>query len=164
MATSVNVSQKITPFLWFDNQLEEAMNFYTSIFKNSSIDSVRKLKDAGPSGKETVLTATFRLEGQVFMGLNGGPHYKFTPAISLFVNCDTQEEVDELWEKLIDGGTPDRCGWLRDKFGLSWQIVPKELGELLGDPNPVKAKNVMAAMMQMIKLDVAVLKAARDKE
>ncbi|MEO6094969.1 MAG: VOC family protein [Fibrobacteria bacterium] len=152
--------QKITPFLWFDSQLEEAMNFYVSVFKNSSIGTVRRYGDAGPGPKGSVMTASFTLEGQGFHGLNGGPHYKFTPAISLFVDCKTQQEVDSLWDRLSEGGRKDRCGWLQDKFGLSWQIIPDALGRLLGDPDPVKANRVMQAMLQMDKIDIAKLEAA----
>ncbi|HEV8499031.1 MAG TPA: VOC family protein, partial [Gemmatimonadaceae bacterium] len=123
--------QKITPFLWFNNNAEEAMNFYVSIFKNSKVGTVSRYGDAGPGPKGTVMSATFQLEGQEFMALNGGPLFSFTPAISLFVNCETQEEVDELWEKLSAGGKKDRCGWLQDKFGLSWQIIPSALRRLL---------------------------------
>jgi predicted 3-demethylubiquinone-9 3-methyltransferase (glyoxalase superfamily) len=154
---------KITPFLWFDNNAEEAMNFYVSIFKNSKVGGVSRYGDAGPGPKGSVMSATFELEGQQFMALNGGPHYKFTPAISLFVNCETQEEVDELWDKFLSGGgKADRCGWLIDKFGLSWQIIPSVLGEMLSDPDPEKSKRVMQAMMQMVKLDVQALKRAYD--
>ncbi len=152
--------QKITPFLWFDNQAEEAINFYTSIFKNSKIVNVSRYGEAGPGPKGTVMTATMQIEGQEFMVLNGGPQYKFTEAISFFVNCKTQEEVDMLWAKLSDGGEEGPCGWLKDKFGVSWQIIPTALGELLGDPDPVKAQNVMRAMLQMKKIDISKLKEA----
>src|SRR5919205_2203950 len=128
--------QKITPFLWFDNNLEEAMTFYTSIFKNAKVVNVSRYGDAGPGPKGTVMTATFQLEGQEFMALNGGPHFKFTEAVSFFVSCETQQEVDELWAKLSDGGQEGQCGWLKDRFGLSWQIVPRALGQLLRDPDP----------------------------
>jgi predicted 3-demethylubiquinone-9 3-methyltransferase (glyoxalase superfamily) len=141
------VSQKITTFLWFDDNAEEAINHYVSIFKNSKILSLTR-----NDGK--VLAATFQLEGQRFMALNGGPLFKFTEAISLFVSCETQEEVDELWEKLSAGGKKDRCGWLKDKFGLSWQIIPTALGEMLQDPDPEKAKRVMQAMLKMDKIDI----------
>jgi predicted 3-demethylubiquinone-9 3-methyltransferase (glyoxalase superfamily) len=151
---------KITPFLWFDNNAEEAMQFYTSIFKNSKISDVTRYGDAGPGPKGSVMSATFELEGQKFMALNGGPHFKFTEAISLFVSVDTQHEVDELWEKLSAGGQKSRCGWLKDKFGLSWQIIPKALGELLGDKDPRKSQSVMHAMLQMHKIDIARLKEA----
>lgn len=149
--------KKITPFLWFDNQAEEAMNFYVSIFKNSKILSI----SPGPNG--TVFTVTFELDGQEFTALNGGPEFKFTEAISFFVNCETQAEVDELWEKLLAGGEESQCGWLKDKFGLSWQIVPTALGELLGDPNPVKSQRVMQAMLKMKKIEIAGLMRAYEQ-
>jgi predicted 3-demethylubiquinone-9 3-methyltransferase (glyoxalase superfamily) len=152
--------QKITPFLWFDSNAEEAMNFYTAIFKNSKIGQVRRYGEAGPGPKGSVMTATFQIEGQEFMALNGGPHYKFTPAISFFVSCETQKEVDELWEKLSAGGEAMQCGWLKDKFGVAWQIIPKALGELLGDKDPKKSQRVMKAMMGMVKIDVEGLKTA----
>ncbi len=150
--------QKITPFLWFDGKAEEAMNFYISIFKNSKIVSVMP----GPNG--TVMSGTFQLDGQEFMALNGGPMFKFTEAISLFVNCETQQEVDELWEKLSEGGEKSRCGWLKDKYGLSWQVIPAVLGELLQDKDPAKAKRVMEAMLQMDKIDIAKLKQAYERK
>jgi predicted 3-demethylubiquinone-9 3-methyltransferase (glyoxalase superfamily) len=152
--------QKITPFLWFDNQAEEAMNFYVSLFKDSKILSVSRHQVDAPESPGPVLTATFQLAGQEFMALNGGPHFKFNEAISLFVNCETQEEVDELWEKLSAGGAEQPCGWLKDRFGLSWQIIPSALGEMLGDPDPRKAQNVMQAMLQMRKIDIAALRRA----
>jgi predicted 3-demethylubiquinone-9 3-methyltransferase (glyoxalase superfamily) len=139
--------QKITPFLWFDTQAEEAMNFYVSIFKNSKI----------------VSSSRFQIDGQEFMVLNGGPHFKFTPAISLFVNCETQQEVDELWEKLSEGGEKGRCGWLKDKFGLSWQVIPSVLGKMLHDKDAEKAKRTMQAMMQMSKIDIQGLQQAYDR-
>ncbi len=151
---------KITPFLWFDSNAEEAMNFYTSIFKNSKIGKVRRYGESGPGPKGSVMTATFQIEGQEFMALNGGPHYKITPAISFLVSCETQKEVDDLWEKLSAGGETLQCGWLTDKFGVSWQIIPKALGELLGDKDPQKSQRVMKAMMKMIKIDVEGLKRA----
>ncbi len=154
--------QKITPFLWFDNQAEEAMNFYVSLFKNSKILSVSRYGEGGPGPAGTVMTATFQLDGQEFMALNGGPYFKFTEAISLFVNCETQEEVDVLWEKLLEGGAEQQCGWLKDRYGLSWQIVPAALGEMLGDPDPKKAQSVMQAMLQMTKIDIAALRRAYD--
>ena len=156
--------QKITPFLWFDGQAEEAMNFYISIFKNSKIINVSRYGEAGPGPKGTVMSATFQLEGQQFMALNGGPHFTFTPAISLFVNCEAQEEVDELWKKLSAGGSEERCGWLKDKFGLSWQIIPSALGKLLGDKDPEKAKRVMMAMLKMNKIEVKKLQEAYDQK
>jgi predicted 3-demethylubiquinone-9 3-methyltransferase (glyoxalase superfamily) len=156
--------QKITPFLWFDGQAEEAMNFYVSTFKNSKPGKVVRYGDAGPGPKGSVMTVTFQIEGQEFYALNGGPVFNFTPAISFFVNCETQQEVDELWDKLCAGGKPNRCGWLQDKFGISWQIIPQALGEMLHDPDPVKSKRVMAAMMQMVKIDIAGLKQAYNQE
>jgi predicted 3-demethylubiquinone-9 3-methyltransferase (glyoxalase superfamily) len=153
--------QKITPFLWFDGNAEEAMNHYISIFKNSKVVNVTRCGDAGPGPKGSVLMATFELEGQQFMALNGGPKFKFTEAISLFVNCATQEEVDELWEKLSAGGKKERCGWLKDKYGVSWQIIPAGLGELLQEKDPEKAKRVIEAMLQMDKIDIHRLKQAR---
>src|SRR3982074_757454 len=155
--------QKITPFLWFNDKAEEAMNFYVSIFKNSRVGRVTRYGDAGPGPKGTVMSATFQLEGQEFFALNGGPQFPFTPAISFFVNCETQAEVDELWEKLSAGGRKDRCGWLQDKYGLSWQIIPSALGKMLGDKDPRKANSVMQAMLQMDKIDIAKLKQAYDK-
>jgi len=155
--------QKIVPFLWFDGKAEEAMNFYVSIFKNSKVVSVTRYGDAGPGPKGSVMSATFDLEGQRFYALNGGPMYKFTPAISLFVNCETQTEVDGLWEKLSQGGTQDPCGWLKDKYGVSWQVVPTILGKLLGDKNPKKASKVMQAMMHMKKIDIQGLQQAYDQ-
>jgi predicted 3-demethylubiquinone-9 3-methyltransferase (glyoxalase superfamily) len=148
--------------LWFDNQAEEAMNFYVSIFKNSKIVSVSRNGDAGPGPKGSVLTATFQLDGQEFIALNGGPHFKFTEAISLFVKCHNQPEVDDFWEKLSQGGQKSQCGWLKDKFGLSWQIVPTILGELLGDKDREKSKRVMQAMLQMTKIDIEGLKRASE--
>jgi predicted 3-demethylubiquinone-9 3-methyltransferase (glyoxalase superfamily) len=147
--------QTITPFLWFDNNLEEAMAFYTGIFKDSEILNVNR---SGPDGP--VFTATFRLNGQTLMGLNGGPMFKFTEAISMFVSVETQAEVDYLWDALLAGGEPSQCGWLKDKFGLSWQIVPTALGELMGDPDPVKSQRVMQAMLKMVKLDIQGLRDA----
>jgi predicted 3-demethylubiquinone-9 3-methyltransferase (glyoxalase superfamily) len=153
--------KKITPFLWFDNQAEEAMNFYVSVFKNSRILGVSRYGDAGPGAKGSVMTAAFELNGQEFTVLNGGPqHFGFSEAISFFVNCETQQEVDELWEKLTDGGEPGPCGWLKDKYGLSWQIVPTALAEMLGDKDATKSQRVMQAMLQMSKIDVAALRQA----
>jgi predicted 3-demethylubiquinone-9 3-methyltransferase (glyoxalase superfamily) len=156
--------QKITPFLWFDGNAEEAMNLYVSVFKNSKVVSVTRYGEAGPGPKGTVMSATFELEGQQFYALNGGPQYKFTPAISLFVSCETQQEVDQLWGKLSAGGHKDRCGWLQDKYGLSWQIIPSMLGKMLADKNPRKSQSVMKAMLQMDKIDIAKLKQAYEKE
>jgi predicted 3-demethylubiquinone-9 3-methyltransferase (glyoxalase superfamily) len=146
--------QKITPFLWFDHQAEEAMNFYTSIFKNSKILTVSRYGEEGPGVKGTVMSGTFQLNGQEFMALNGGPVFTFSPAISFFVNCETQEEVDELWEKLSEGGEKEPCGWLKDRFGISWQIIPTILGVLLNDKDPVKAGRVMQAMLKMGKIEI----------
>ena len=145
--------QKITPFLWFDGTADEAMDFYVSVFKNSKVVSVTRSQ-----GK--VMSGTFQLEGQQFYALNGGPQFKFTPAISLFVSCETQAEVDHLWNKLSEGGSEERCGWLKDKFGLSWQIIPSILGPLLHDKDPEKANRAMKAMLQMNKIDIARLKQA----
>jgi predicted 3-demethylubiquinone-9 3-methyltransferase (glyoxalase superfamily) len=155
--------QKITPFLWFNDQAEEAMNFYTAIFKNSKISSVSRYGEGGPGPQGSVMTATFELNGQEFMALNGGPLFTFTEAISFFVNCETQAEVDELWEKLTEGGEESQCGWLKDKYGLSWQIVPSVLGELLNDPDAEKARRVMNAMLQMKKIDIAGLRSAYEQ-
>jgi predicted 3-demethylubiquinone-9 3-methyltransferase (glyoxalase superfamily) len=155
--------QKITPFLWYDSQAEEAMNFYISIFKNSKVVTVARYSDAGPGPKGSVMTAAFQLEGQDFVALNGGPQFKFTPAISFVVNCETQQEVDDLWEKLSAGGRKDRCGWLQDKFGVSWQIVPTIVSKLFQDKDPEKSKRVMQAMLQMDKLDIARLRQAYEK-
>ena len=152
--------QKITPFLWFDDKAEEAMNFYVSIFKNSKVGSVTRYGEAGPGPKGSVMTATFTLDGQDFIALNGGPHFKFTEAISFSVDCKTQEEVDQFWEKLSEGGQKSRCGWLKDKYGLSWQIVPTVLSELLSDKDAKKSKKVMEAMLKMDKLDIKTLKQA----
>jgi predicted 3-demethylubiquinone-9 3-methyltransferase (glyoxalase superfamily) len=155
--------QKITTFLWFDDNAEQAMQFYVSIFKNSKILNVARYGDAGPGSKGSVMLGTFQLEGQEFIALNGGPQFKFTEAISLYVNCETQEEVDDLWKKLTaDGGAPSMCGWLKDKFGLSWQIIPTALPELLGDKDPKKSKRVMEAMLQMSKIDIGKLQRAYD--
>lgn len=153
-------AQKITTFLWFDNQAEEAINFYASIFKNSRIGDIARYGDTGPGPKGQVMTADFELAGQHFTALNGGPHFKFTEAISLVVNCETQEEVDEYWEKLSEGGQKVQCGWIKDKFGLSWQIVPTILKQLLKDKDTEKTHRVMQAVMKMTKLDIAQLKAA----
>lgn len=155
--------QKITPFLWFDGKAEEAMNFYCSIFKNSKPGRVVRCGDAGPGPKGSAITATFQLEGQEFLALNGGPLFKFSPAISFLVNCETQQEVDDLWEKLSAGGEPQRCGWLRDKFGVTWQIIPKVLGSLLHSTDARKSQSVMKAMLQMTKLDIAKLQQAYDQ-
>jgi predicted 3-demethylubiquinone-9 3-methyltransferase (glyoxalase superfamily) len=155
--------QKISPFLWFDNQAEEAVNFYVSLFKNSKINNIKRYGDAGPGPKGSVMIVTFQLEGQDFIALNGGPTFKFTPALSLYVDCETQEEVDQLWDKLSEGGRKDRCGWLQDKYGLSWQIVPRALQQLMSDPDPKKSASVMQAMLQMDKIDIEALKRAHEK-
>jgi predicted 3-demethylubiquinone-9 3-methyltransferase (glyoxalase superfamily) len=155
--------QTITPFLWFDGQAEEAMNFYVSIFKNSRIGKVSRYGDAGPGPKGSVMTAEFELDGQKFIALNGGPMFKFNESISFMVNCETQQEVDELWNKLVEGGTESQCGWLKDKFGLSWQIIPSALSQMLGDKDPRKSANVMKAMLQMKRIDIAGLKRAYEK-
>src|SRR6266446_1555274 len=157
------IVQKITPFLWFDNNAEEAANFYVSVFKNSKIVSVARYGDAGPGPKGTVMTVAFQLGGQEFVALNGGPLFKFNEAISFVVNCETQKEIDEFWEKLSEGGEKSRCGWLKDKFGLSWQVVPTVLGEMLQDKDPKKSQRVMKAMLQMDKMDIAALKQAYEK-
>jgi len=155
--------QKITPFLWFDNNAEEAVNFYTSIFKNSKIESITRYGDAGPGPKGSVMTIEFQLEDQAFVALNGGPEYKFTPAISFAVDCETQQEVDELWEKLTAGGEEVACGWLTDRYGVSWQIVPRVLIELMQDKDPEKARRVTEAMFQMKKIDIKTLQEAYEK-
>ena len=156
--------QKITPFLWFDNQAEEAANFYASIFKNSKVGSVSRYGEAGPGPKGAVMSVTFELDGQKFMALNGGPLFTFTPAISVFVNCETQGEVDELWEKLSAGGEIGRCGWPKDKYGVSWQIIPTVLGKLMSDADPRKSSRVMNAMLQMEKIDVQGLEQAYQQQ
>ena len=155
--------QKITPFLWFDDKAEEAANFYTSIFNNSKIGTIARYGEEGPGPKGTVMSATFQLAGQEFMALNGGPLFTFSPAISFFVNCETQEEVDELWVKLSEGGEKQRCGWLKDKYGLSWQIIPTALGEMLQDKDAEKSRKVMEAMLQMDKIDIERLKLAYEQ-
>ena len=156
------IKPRITPCLWFDGQAEEAANFYVSVFENSRITAVSRYGDAGPGPKGSVMTIGFELDGQAFTGLNGGPQFKFTEAISLIVNSETQAELDRYWEKLSAGGQEVQCGWLKDKFGLSWQIVPTALWELVQDKDPVKSQRVMAALMQMTKLDIAKLKQAYD--
>lgn len=155
--------QKITPFLWFDGKAEEAANFYVSIFKNSKIESLSRYGEEGPGPEGTVMSATFQLDGQEFIALNGGPLFTFSPAISFFVHCETQQEVDELWEKLSEGGETQQCGWLKDKFGVSWQVIPSVLGELLQDDDDEKASNVMKAMLQMEKIDIEGLQQAYDR-
>ncbi len=154
--------QKITPYLWFDDNAEEAAQFYTSVFKNSKIGRVTRFSEEGPGPAGAVMAVTFQLDGQDFMALNGGPMFQFTEAVSFYVNCETQEEVDMLWEKLTEGGEEQRCGWLKDKFGLSWQIIPAKLDELMNDQDPVRAGRVMEAMLQMNKIDIARLQEAYD--
>src|SRR3989475_5385110 len=156
--------QRITPFLWFDGKAEEAMNFYVSVFKNSKVVRVTRYGEGGPGPKGTVMSATFQLDGQEFFALNGGPQFAFSPAISFFVNCETQQEVDELWEKLSEGGEKQRCGWLKDKYGLSWQIIPPILGKLLQDKDAQKSSRAMQAMLQMDKIDIKRLQQAYDGE
>jgi predicted 3-demethylubiquinone-9 3-methyltransferase (glyoxalase superfamily) len=155
--------QKITPFLWFDRQAQEAANFYTSIFKNSKIGRISRYGEAGSGPKGSVMTVEFELDGQKFIALNGGPHFKFTEAISFSVYCKTQDEVDDYWSKLSEGGEEGPCGWLKDKYGLSWQINPTILGEMLSDPDPEKSKRVMQAMLKMKKIDIEGLKKAYDQ-
>ena len=152
--------QKITPFLWFNGNAEEAANFYVSVFKNSKILSIARFGDAGPGPKGSVMLVSFEIEGQKFSALNGGPQYTISPAISFLVDCETQAEVDELWAKLTAGGKEVQCGWLTDKFGVSWQIIPRAFMEMLQDKNPVRSQRVFRAMMQMIKIDVEALKRA----
>ncbi len=158
------IAQKITPFFWYDNQAEEAMNFYVSIFKNSRVLGVTRYGKSGPGPEGSVLTAAFELEGQKFTALNGGPRFKFNESVSFVVNCETQEEIDYFWEKLSsDGGQESQCGWLKDKFGLSWQVVPTILPELITSKDPKKSERVMQAIMQMKKLDLAKLKQAAEQ-
>jgi predicted 3-demethylubiquinone-9 3-methyltransferase (glyoxalase superfamily) len=156
--------RKITPFLWFDAEAEEAMNFYVSIFPNSKVLSVTRYGDTGPGPKGTVVTANFQLNGQQFTALNGGPLFKFTEAVSFVVNCETQEEVDKFWEKLSEGGEKSRCGWLKDKYGLSWQIVPTVLTEMMQDKDSEKSQRVMNALLQMDKIDIQRLKQAYEQK
>jgi predicted 3-demethylubiquinone-9 3-methyltransferase (glyoxalase superfamily) len=165
---TTKIAQKITPFLWFDDQAEEAAKFYTSIFKNSKIGKITRYDEeaAGASGRPagSVMTVDFELEGQKFVALNGGPVFKFTEALSFVVNCESQEEVDYFWKKLSVGGEESHCGWLKDKFGLSWQVVPTVLTEMLADQDTAKAKRVMHAMLQMDKIDIPALKKAYDQK
>jgi len=149
--------QKITPFLWFDHQAEQAANFYVGIFKNSRIVNITRYGEAGPGPEGSVMIVEFRLEGQEFIALNGGPEFTFSPAISFVANCETQEEVDTLWMKLSEGGEKVECGWLKDKYGVSWQIVPTIVGELMNDPDPEKSQRVMKAILQMDKFDIKTL-------
>jgi len=155
--------QKITPFLWFDNQAEEAMNFYISVFKDSKVLSISRYGEGAPVPAGTVMTASFLIEGQQFTALNGGPLFSFTEAISFVINCQTQGEVDHYWNKLTEGGEEVQCGWLKDKFGVSWQVVPETLGRLLNNPDPIKAQRVMQAMLAMKKIDISQLQEAADR-
>lgn len=155
--------QKITPFLWFDNQAEEAMNFYVSVFMDSKVNRITRYGEAGPGVPGTVMSAEFTLNGTDFYALNGGPVFKFSPATSFFIHCETQEEVDHYWNKLGEGGKPNQCGWLDDKFGVTWQVVPSALGRYLNDPDKKKANSVMQAMMKMTKLNIAQLKEAYER-
>jgi len=160
--------QKITPFLWFNDKAEEAAHFYTSVFKNSKIGRVIRYGEDGAKAsgrpKGTVMTVAFRLDGQEFVALNGGPQFTFSPAISFVVNCNNQEEVDELWERLSEGGHQNRCGWLQDKYGISWQIVPSSLGEMLSDTDVQKTQRVMKAILQMNKIDINSLRQAYEHQ
>jgi len=156
--------QKITPFLWFDNNVEEAVNHYLSIFKNSKVEMMSRYGEGGPGPAGAVMVAKFQLDGMEFLALNGGPHFKFTEAVSFVISCETQDEVDYYWDRLSEGGEESQCGWLKDKFGLSWQVVPSVLGQLVGDPDPEKSGRAMNAMMQMRKLDIAALQSAHDGE
>lgn len=152
--------QKITPFLWFKDSAEEAAKFYTGMFKDSRIGEVMRYGDAGPGPKGAAMSVTFQLEGQGFIALNGNPAFEFSPALSLFVKCDTQQEIDGYWDKFLDGGQPMQCGWIKDRFGVTWQVVPNVLGKMLQDKDPARAKRVMEAMMQMVKLDIQTLEDA----
>lgn len=152
--------QKVHPCLWFDDRIEDAVNLYVSVFPGARILSMNRYREAGPLEKGKVLTVEFELQGQVFTALNGGPQYQFTPAVSFIVDCETQAEVDHYWHGLGEGGSEQQCGWLTDRFGLSWQIVPKVLGRYLSDPDPARANRVMQAMLQMVKLDIAGLERA----
>ncbi len=158
------MTNKITPFFWFDHQAEEAAQFYTSIFPNSRITQIARYSEVGPGPAGSVMTVGFELDGQPYTALNGGPLFKFNESVSFVVHCKTQQEVDHYWDRLIAGGAPSQCGWLKDKFGLSWQIVPDVLIELMQDKNPRKARNVVAAMMKMVKLDIATLQKAYHQE
>ena len=162
-----NAMQKITPFLWFDDKAEEAAKFYVSIFRNSKLGNVARYGEAGAAAsgrpKGSVMTVAFSLDGQEFIALNGGPQFQFSEAVSFVVNCETQKEIDEMWEKLSAGGEEVQCGWLKDKFGLSWQVVPTILGKLMSDPDPAKTQRVMQALLQMKKLDIAGLKRAYEQ-
>lgn len=158
------INQKISPFLWFDKEAEEAANFYISIFENSRIVTVRRYGKAGPGPEGSVMTISFELAGQQFTALNGGPHFRFTEAVSFVVSCEDQEEVDYFWKKLSDGGKESQCGWLKDRYGLSWQVVPANLPELLKADDPAASGRVMKALLQMKKLEIAVLENARTQE
>lgn len=158
------ITQKITPFFWFDKQAEEAVDFYTSVFKQSKVNKLIRCGNSGPGPEGSVMTASFELEGMEFTALNGGPHYKINQAISFVINCESQEEVDYYWDRLADGGEIQQCGWLTDKFGVAWQVVPVALPEMLSDPDPQKTQRVVEAMMQMVKLDIATLRRAYDQE
>ena len=166
--TKGNYMQRVTPCLWFDNQAEEAVNFYVSVFENSQITHVARYGDAGAQGsgrpKGSVMTVAFRLDGQEFLALNGGPYFTFTPAVSFIVNCETQDQIDDLWERLSDGGETQQCGWLKDKYGVSWQVVPAALGQMMQDEDPEKSDRVMKALLQMTKIDIKGLKRAYEKE
>jgi predicted 3-demethylubiquinone-9 3-methyltransferase (glyoxalase superfamily) len=158
-------AQKITPFLWFDKEAEDAARFYVSVFKNSKFLGVTRYGEAGPGPAGSVMTANFQIEGQEFTGINAGPQFKFSEAVSFVIHCKTQEEVDYYWAKLTaDGGQESQCGWLKDKFGLSWQVTPEALLQMIQDPDPEKSQRVMKAMFQMRKIDIAELKRARDRE
>ncbi len=156
------MAQKIKTFLWFDSQAEEAVNLYTSLFENSEITNVNRYGPAGPGPEGSVMTMEFNLDGVEYIALNGGPHFKFNEAISLSIDCESQEEVDRLWEKLTEGGEPGPCGWLKDRFGLSWQVVPSALPRMLSDPDPERANRVMSCMLQMSKIEIAELQKAYD--
>jgi len=155
---------KITPFLWFDGKAEEAAKFYVSIFNNSRIMDITRYGEAGPGPKGSAMTVRFELDGQEFIGLNGGPQYKFTEAVSFSVDCKTQEEVDDFWEKLSEGGEQGQCGWLKDKYGLSWQVNPTVLSQMLSDPDPEKSKRVVEAMLRMKKIDIKRLRQAYEQK
>ena len=156
--------QKITPFLWFNDNAEEAVNLYVSVFKNSRLLETARYQEGSPGKAGSVMTMSFELDGQRFTALNGGPIFNFTPAVSFYVDCKTQEEVDFFWEKLSAGGEKGQCGWLKDRFGLSWQIVPEDLGRLLSDKNVIKSQNVLQAMLKMKKIDISLLKQAYDRD
>ena len=158
------IAPKITPFLWFNDNAEEAANFYTSVFANSRILGVTRYGDTGPGPRGSVMTVKFEIDGQELVALNGGPLFRFTEAISFVVNCDDQQEIDLFWEKLSAGGEKSRCGWLKDKFGLSWQVVPTQLTEMTSGDNPERADRVMRALLQMDKLDLSRLQAAYEEE